>query len=105
MPDNHRIVFKSQWDEEPETNPGDLIFVIRTSPHDIFTRHHHDLRMSLEISLLESLVGFSKEVTHLDGHIVTITNDQVTIPGIIISFIYNNFGGSFSLSDRANFVQ
>ena len=81
MPDGHKVSFKSGWDEEPETNPGDLIFQIRTQPHPVFSRSGNDLHMTLTISLLESLVGFTKEVTHLDGHIVAISSKDVTIPG------------------------
>ena len=82
MADGHRITFKNSWDEFPDTIPGDLIFVLRTHKHHLFTREGNNLRMKIEISLLESLVGFKREVEHLDGHVFEISTDRVTIPGL-----------------------
>jgi DnaJ-related protein SCJ1 len=84
MADGQRITFKSSWDEAPDTNPGDLIFVIRTHKHAIFERQGNDLRMKIEISLLESLVGFKREFEYLDGHLFEISTDKVTIPGQVL---------------------
>ena len=46
--------------------------------HLNFTRDNHNLKTDLEISLSEALLGFSKDIIHLDGHTVTITKE----PGI-----------------------
>jgi DnaJ-related protein SCJ1 len=84
MPEGHKIVYRSAWEEVPETNPGDLTFILKTVPHPVFVRNGNDLNMKMEISLMESLLGFSKQFTHLDNRIVTVTREEVTIPGQVI---------------------
>ncbi len=51
---------------------GDIVFVISQSPHSLFKRVDNNLFMTLEISLEEALLGFSRTIAHLDGHQVTI---------------------------------
>ena len=82
MKDGEEIVFRNSWEETADKTPGDLIFVLKTHKHELFVRDGNDLRMKLNINLLESLVGFSHEFTHLDGRKVTIARDGVTHPGI-----------------------
>ena len=41
--------------------------------------------MTLTISLKQALLGFKKEIRHLDGHAVTISNDGVSSPGQVLS--------------------
>jgi DnaJ-related protein SCJ1 len=84
MADGQTIVFRQQCDEAPDTQPGDLTFVISTLPHHRFTRKGNDLYFKTTISLLEALVGFSKQIPHLDGHLVTIESKSITIPGAIM---------------------
>jgi DnaJ-related protein SCJ1 len=85
MPDGHEIISHSDADEKPGQEPGDLIFKIATIPHKRFERRGNDLYLNMTISLLQSLVGFSKSFKHLDGHEVTVTRDSVTKPGLQIS--------------------
>lgn len=42
-------------------------------PHPVFERvNNDDLKMYMNITLKEALLGFEKEVTHLDGHMVDV---------------------------------
>ena len=41
---------------------GDLKFVVTSQPHPRFQRDGNDLRYNASISLVEALVGFSKQV-------------------------------------------
>jgi DnaJ-related protein SCJ1 len=84
MQDGERITFQSQSDEAPDSTPGDLHFKLVTVPHKKFTRKGDDLHYSLTVSLLEALVGFSKKIKHLDGHLVEIERKDVTKPGQVI---------------------
>lgn len=84
MQDGERITFPSQSDEAPDSTPGDLHFKLVTLPHKRFTRQGDDLHYSLTVTLLEALVGFSKKIKHLDGHLVEIERKEVTKPGQII---------------------
>jgi len=81
MEDEHKITFRQQCDEAPETTPGDLHFVIQTQPHPLFVRKGNNLHFKTSITLLEALVGFCKTIQHLDDHPVEISSSGVTIPG------------------------
>jgi len=85
MPEGHEIISYSDADEKPGEEPGDLIFKISVAPHKRFERKGNDLFLNMTISLLQSLVGFSKTFKHLDGHEVTVARDVVTKPGQQIS--------------------
>jgi DnaJ-related protein SCJ1 len=85
MPDKHTIIFEQEADEAPEITPGDVIFRINTIPHKKFSRIGNNLYTNMTISLLEALVGFTKTMKHLDGHIVTISKTDITKPGEIFS--------------------
>eukprot|EP01095_Lingulamoeba_sp_RSL-Kostka_P005100 TRINITY_DN16457_c0_g1_i1.p2 TRINITY_DN16457_c0_g1~~TRINITY_DN16457_c0_g1_i1.p2 ORF type:complete len:412 (-),score=145.23 TRINITY_DN16457_c0_g1_i1:78-1313(-) len=83
MPDKYEIRFSQQADEAPDTTPGDVYFTLVTKEHPDFVRRGDDLYLNMKITLLEALVGFSKTVTHLDGHKVPITRTHVAKPGMI----------------------
>jgi len=90
MPDGYEIVSPSDADQNPDEEPGDLVFKIKTLAHQTFTRQGNDLHMTKTITLLQSLVGFTATFAHLDGHEVTLTRDSVTPPGYIQ--VINNEG-------------
>uniref|UniRef100_A0A6B2L851 J domain-containing protein n=1 Tax=Arcella intermedia TaxID=1963864 RepID=A0A6B2L851_9EUKA len=81
MPDGHEIVMSSDGDERPGEEPGDIIFKLTTAPHKRLERRNNDLLLNITISLLESLVGFTRSYIHLDGHAVPFSRDAVTKPG------------------------
>lgn len=64
--------------------PGHLIFTILELPHPKFTREKNDLHTTLQITLKEALLGFEKEIKHLDDHEVSISKEGVSQPGDII---------------------
>ena len=91
MPNGHEIVeillkqkFEEFGEERADVSPGHLIFVIQELPHPIFQRDRNDLHTILQITLKEALLGFEKEIKHLDDHIVTISKNGVVQPGDII---------------------
>eukprot|EP00755_Sulcionema_specki_P021953 Sspe_Gene.75332::Locus_47074_Transcript_1_1_Confidence_1.000_Length_1198::g.75332::m.75332/K09517/DNAJB11; DnaJ homolog subfamily B member 11 len=65
----------------PDRLPGDVKFVVETSPHKMFTRDGNNLHMKLVISLLEALVGFEKTFTHMDGHEFVVARNAPTHHG------------------------
>jgi len=81
MPEGHEIVSGSDADENPGEEPGDIIFKLAISQHQRFVRKGNDLYMTLRISLLEALVGFTFSFKHLDGHNVDLKRTAVTSPG------------------------
>ncbi len=64
--------------------PGNLIFIIRQTPHQTFKREKDDLHTTLQISLKEALLGFKKDLKHLDDRDIPITREKVSQPGDII---------------------
>jgi DnaJ-related protein SCJ1 len=81
MPDGHRIEFENAADEHPDHAAGHIVFTVNTLAHPRFVRKGNDLHYTQSISLLESLVGFTHSITHLDGHTVPITSTKVTQHG------------------------
>lgn len=63
-----RITLEGEADQFPDQTPGDIIFTLVEEPHDVFTRIGADLSADLDVTLAESLCGFSRVVLkHLDG--------------------------------------
>jgi len=63
-----RIVLEGEADQFPDQQPGDIIFILVEEPHEQFTRIGNDLSADLNVTLAESLCGFSRVVLkHLDG--------------------------------------
>ncbi|KAG5651746.1 hypothetical protein H0H81_007599 [Sphagnurus paluster] len=81
MTNGQRIVLTGAGDEEPGVPPGDVVFVLKVSPHDSFERSGNDLLTHVKITLSEALFGFSRILlTHLDGRGIEVTSP----PGKII---------------------
>jgi len=83
IPDGHEIVFEMEGEQAPDMLPGDIIFIVQTKPHSMFTRDGNDLKMKMEINLLEALTGFTKTFEHMDGRTVKVSRSGVTPPGFV----------------------
>ncbi|ENN76197.1 dnaJ homolog shv-like [Dendroctonus ponderosae] len=81
MVDGQETKFTAEGEPHIDGEPGDLILAIKTQPHPIFERRGDDLYTNVTISLQDALVGFTIELRHLDGHMVTINRDKITWPG------------------------
>jgi len=79
---NHeeKIRFPGMSDEQPNCEPGDIVFVLQEKPHAVFKRKHSDLLIQKEVTLQEALCGYEFVVTHLDGRKILIKSK----PGEII---------------------
>ncbi|KAI6237114.1 hypothetical protein M3Y95_00230900 [Aphelenchoides besseyi] len=80
MRDNQKITFYNEGDQEPDVEPGDVVLVIRTRPHDVFQRKGNDLIMKRTITLNEALCGFSAAIKHLDDRDIILK----TSPGVVL---------------------
>merc|ERR1712130_768631 len=58
--------------------PGNVILTLKTAKHSKFKRMGDDLHLSMQISLRESLLGWSQTIRHIDGHTVELSSDSVT---------------------------
>ncbi|KYN33891.1 DnaJ like protein subfamily B member 11 [Trachymyrmex septentrionalis] len=81
MVDNQETKFTAEGEPHIDGEPGDLIIKIQTIPHPVFERKDDDLYTNVTISLQDALLGFTVDIKHLDGHIVTIQRDKITKHG------------------------
>ncbi|XP_026468309.1 dnaJ homolog shv-like [Ctenocephalides felis] len=81
MVDGQETRFMAEGEPHLDGDPGDLIIKIKTAPHSKFERRGDDLYTNITLSLQDALTGFTMDITHLDGHKVTIQRDKVTWPG------------------------
>ncbi|GKV40469.1 hypothetical protein SLEP1_g48114 [Rubroshorea leprosula] len=86
MQDGQEVVFYEDGEPIIDGEPGDLKFRIRTAPHDHFRREGDDLHATVNISLVEALVGFEKTIEHLDEHLVDIGSKRITKPKEVRKF-------------------
>lgn len=83
MQDGERLTFRGEGDQKPGIEAGDVIIVLGMKPHEKFERRGSDLFMKHEISLTESLCGFTMVLNHLDKRqlIIKSAPGEVIIPG------------------------
>jgi len=84
MRDGQEISFFEQGEPIVDGDPGDLKFVVVTAPDSRFDRRGSDLYYNQTITLVDALVGFNKQVEHLDGHAVPLQTQGVTRPGQVV---------------------
>lgn len=68
--------------ENNQVTRGDVILIVEEMTHDIFKRvntNPSDLAIILEISLEESICGFKRTITHLDGRKLAIVQHNEII--------------------------
>eukprot|EP00927_Polykrikos_kofoidii_P020854 TRINITY_DN19947_c0_g1_i4.p1 TRINITY_DN19947_c0_g1~~TRINITY_DN19947_c0_g1_i4.p1 ORF type:complete len:624 (-),score=139.89 TRINITY_DN19947_c0_g1_i4:38-1909(-) len=62
--------------QRPNMIPGNLLVKLETQEHPLFKRAGNDLVIEVHITLAEALLGFRREVEHLDGHIVRLSTGK-----------------------------
>lgn len=80
-PNGHEVVFEMEGDQTPGVLPGDVTLELRARPHPQFVRDGNDLHTSMRITLLEALIGFSKNLRHMDDRDAVVAHVGVTQPG------------------------
>lgn len=76
--------FREAADEFVNVRAGEVVFKVQTIPHPVFERSGNDLKINVKITLKQALLGFTRELSHLDGHTVTINRQgKITKPGEI----------------------
>ncbi|XP_062514994.1 dnaJ homolog subfamily A member 1-like [Corticium candelabrum] len=80
MEDGQKITFMGEADQQPGKEPGDIVIILDEEQHRTFKRQGTDLRIEMEISLVEALCGFQRPITHLDERVLVISRH----PGDVI---------------------
>jgi len=80
MKDGDTISFAHKGEQSPGQLPGNVIVKVSQKKHGKFERNGNDLHMKMKISLKEALLGFEREITHLDGHTVELSQKAPTQP-------------------------
>ena len=79
--ENTRITFAKEGDEHPGlSEPGDIVFLLKTKPHPRFVRRGADLVYTAQLSLLQSLTGATLDIETLDRRILPIGINEVAAP-------------------------
>ncbi|KAG6555880.1 hypothetical protein Mapa_002522 [Marchantia paleacea] len=80
MQNGQKITFQGEADEAPDTQTGDIVFVLQLKEHPKFKRKGDDLFVEHTLTLTEALCGFQFPLTHLDSRQLLIKSS----PGEII---------------------
>ena len=68
---------QGEADQIPDQEPGNIIFSLVQTEHEIFKRAGADLQAEIEVTLAEAICGFSRVVVkHLDGRGIHIKHPQ-----------------------------
>jgi len=78
MSDGDSLTFPRMAEERPGMLPGSVILKLKAKKHKVMQRQGNNLMMDVKISLRESLLGWTRTITHLDGHEVVIEQKDVT---------------------------
>eukprot|EP00913_Durusdinium_trenchii_P027277 g25591.t1 len=78
-----RAHFPSMGSQLPKHIPGDALVTIKVRKSPVFKRLGDDLMADVHVSLSEALLGFERQLVHLDGHVVrfSMPRGDVLKPG------------------------
>ncbi|XP_006459377.1 hypothetical protein AGABI2DRAFT_65345 [Agaricus bisporus var. bisporus H97] len=84
MPEGHEVVFEGEADESPDWEAGDIVIRVRSKKDaGNWRRKESSLYWKETIGIDEALLGFERNLTHLDKHIITLSRQGVTQPGFV----------------------
>jgi len=107
----HQLRFSNMGNEFHDQSASDIVFIVIETPHKTFKREGDNLRVIVDLTLKEALLGFQKNVIHLDGHQVKLSRDFVTQPGDVEKLVgegmpqhqYSSFHGDLFVEYKVNF--
>jgi len=76
-----RVTFPKEGDQEPNSIPADIVFVIQYKPHPLYVREGNNLVHTADISLANALTGCEVRLKTLDGRELNIPINDVVSPG------------------------
>ena len=78
------VQFKGESEQGFDFYPGDVFVKLHEVAHPTLKRDGNDLRTTLDISLKEAILGFERNIKHLDGHNVFIEESEDIQDGKVI---------------------
>ncbi|KAF9159025.1 DnaJ- protein scj1 [Actinomortierella ambigua] len=87
MADGTKIVLDGEGDQSPDILPGDINVELRTRPHSTFERRGDHLYTYVTIGLQEALLGFERELVHLDKARVPLSRKNKITPWGLVETI------------------
>eukprot|EP01061_Rhynchopus_euleeides_P011505 TRINITY_DN21073_c0_g1_i1.p1 TRINITY_DN21073_c0_g1~~TRINITY_DN21073_c0_g1_i1.p1 ORF type:complete len:542 (+),score=202.54 TRINITY_DN21073_c0_g1_i1:34-1659(+) len=73
--DGEEVVLEMEGTHYTDRLPGDIILHVAVEQHPWFVREGNDILVTIEVPLLEALVGVSRQLEHLDGRQLRIAKD------------------------------
>jgi len=84
MPEGHEVVFEGEADESPDWEAGDVILRVRSKKEKGgWRRKETSLYWKQTIGIDEALLGFERNITHLDGRNLQLVRKGVTQPDFV----------------------
>ncbi|KAF8786084.1 dnaJ homolog subfamily B member 4-like [Argiope bruennichi] len=77
-----KITFKEEGDQNPNSIPSDIIFIIKDKIHELFERDGSDIRYKCTISLKQALCGANLLLPSLTGESIPLSINEVIHPGM-----------------------
>ncbi|KAG0749320.1 hypothetical protein G6F57_002239 [Rhizopus arrhizus] len=74
-----KIRFPGEGDELENGTTQDIEFVLEEKPHSVFKREGDNLRMTIQLTLLEALTGFQKKIKTLDDRTLSVNNTKSVV--------------------------
>ncbi|KAI9279546.1 hypothetical protein BY458DRAFT_502108 [Sporodiniella umbellata] len=71
-----KIRFPGEGDELEDGTTQDLEFILEEKPHATFKREGDNLKVTVELTLLEALTGFQRKIATLDDRTLSINNTK-----------------------------
>jgi DnaJ-related protein SCJ1 len=82
--EEEQLVFEGESDEGPDFDAGDVIVKLSSNrAKGQFRRRDNHLYTTISIGLDDALLGFEKNLTHFDEHVVTLRRQGVTQPNYV----------------------
>lgn len=78
-----KITFEGKGNQMPGAGAADVVFVVAEKEHSLFKRRDDDLRMEVEIMLVDALSGCTLLLPLLGGETTSLVIEDVVHPGCV----------------------
>ena len=107
--EGHVSVLKNNGDVSEANGPGDVEVTFVSKSHPLYERDGDDLKVTINITLKESLFGFKRTIKGIDGNPLDIESNGVFAGEIVIpdrglpKYMYPGMFGNVIVSARIRY--